>query len=204
MVVLTYTQLTFLFFLPSPLPPKFTCFSDHQDTTCRNSLFSHAHIFNSMNKNSPSGINLNTITMNANKQALKLPGASKVRGKQPAGDDQPPSSTAVTMLHQKDLDALLKKGNFLDLSSPSYLLESDEFLLYCPNVIKELDLSSNALIQLSSLKACLFLFSPTYLSIRYIISILFMICSFLYIYSCTIRKSILYNYDTTFTSYFFL
>lgn len=101
--------------------------------------------------------------MNANKQALKLPGASKVRGKQPAGDDQPPSSTAVTMLHQKDLDALLKKGNFLDLSSPSYLLESDEFLLYCPNVIKELDLSSNALIQLSSLKACLFLFSPTYL-----------------------------------------
>lgn len=86
------------------------------------------------------------------KQSLKLPEASKIRGKEPA-NAPPSSSPPITNINAKELENLLAKGtSFVDLSSNAYNLESDEFLLHCPNVIKELDLSFNSLIQLSSLK----------------------------------------------------
>lgn len=60
----------------------------------------------------------------------------------------------ISKLQPKDLKQLLGKGNYpcyLDFSALYFQLEDDDFLANCPNVVKELDLSSNALVEATNL-----------------------------------------------------
>ncbi|KYQ91144.1 leucine-rich repeat-containing protein (LRR) [Tieghemostelium lacteum] len=87
------------------------------------------------------------------KNTHKLPGApkDKIRNitKFPVN-----GSEVVTNYLQKDVRPLFLKASFpvfLDFSEGSFQLESDDFLKSCTNVIKELNLTSNALIEINSL-----------------------------------------------------
>ncbi|KAF2075579.1 hypothetical protein CYY_003122 [Polysphondylium violaceum] len=89
------------------------------------------------------------------KNSFKLPGEpkeGKVRNitKLPSSND----GTVITNYTQKDVRNTFQKVTFpifLDFSEGYYQLESDDFMKSCTNVVKELDLSSNSLIEISSL-----------------------------------------------------
>eukprot|EP01132_Coremiostelium_polycephalum_P005988 gene5988-7460_t len=60
----------------------------------------------------------------------------------------------VTNYTQKDVRPIFQKASFpifLDFSEGFYQLESDDFLKACTNIVKELNLSSNSLIEIISL-----------------------------------------------------
>jgi hypothetical protein len=83
---------------------------------------------------------------------LKLPGQSKNKK---VSKNLSTSTSDITAIHAKDLRALLGKGVYpchLDFSPSFYRIENEEFLLSCPNILKELNLTANAFIQITSLQ----------------------------------------------------
>jgi hypothetical protein len=83
--------------------------------------------------------------MNSKKEALlkagKVPGfPNKSKKKVASGSLSIESGQIINKLHPKELKQLLGKASYpsyLDFSPSHFQLEEDDFLLSCPNVVKE-------------------------------------------------------------------
>ncbi|EGC39871.1 hypothetical protein DICPUDRAFT_147302 [Dictyostelium purpureum] len=88
------------------------------------------------------------------KNTLKLPAAPKEKVRNITKLPVLVEGEVVTNYTQKDTRPFFQKLSypvFLDLSEGIYLLENDDFLKSCTNILKELNLSSNSFIEISSL-----------------------------------------------------
>eukprot|EP01114_Cavostelium_apophysatum_P006715 TRINITY_DN1814_c0_g1_i4.p1 TRINITY_DN1814_c0_g1~~TRINITY_DN1814_c0_g1_i4.p1 ORF type:complete len:1627 (-),score=534.96 TRINITY_DN1814_c0_g1_i4:46-4926(-) len=86
----------------------------------------------------------------------KVPGFPKSgkKGKNPSGQLQVDNGQVINKLHPKELRQLLGKStypSYLDFSPLHFQLDEDDFLQNCPNCVKEMDLSSNQLVECTNL-----------------------------------------------------